>query len=79
MITNNSVTVVGTTYIFDTVMEGYCKKHNLIKDQFIELDNKYKIFAYINEYSFCFTDCSVKDNVKNIENYIKGKEEQNNV
>lgn len=61
---NNSI------FLMFLVTESYKKAHNLTSQQFIQLDDKYRILNYIAECPDIFDSMTEEEMVKEIDDYV---------
>ncbi len=59
-----------TIFLMYLVTENYCKKHNLSREEFIKLDDKYAILNYISECPDIFDKLNNDEMVVEIEQYV---------
>lgn len=59
-----------TIFLMYLVTENYCKKHNLSREEFIKLDDKYAILNYISECPDIFDNLNNDEMVVEIEQYV---------
>lgn len=59
-----------TIYLMYLVTENYKKAHPLTTDQFLDLDEKYKIINFVGEYPEIFDTMTSKKILEEINQYV---------
>ena len=61
---NNSI------FLMYLVTENYCRKHNMSREDFLKLDEKYAILNYVAECPDIFDSLTNSEMVEEIEQYV---------
>lgn len=59
-----------TIFLMYMVTNGYCKRHNITAQDFLELDEKYQIINYVAECPDVFDGMTDEEMVEEIEQYV---------